>query len=877
MTPEAREAWLEHLIYRGSNQPLSPQSTPVSATGLNYLLAPPNSLLIKIAHTDKPGPDDAMIDMTVEIPPFSITLDRLQYQQLMSTSVGFSRLARQKQMALYRPTKRPTRDPKGWWKYAFLLVTGKEFSIASKFDQFVQGIHHRKRYIELVKHMRRTGQGQGQSIADILAEKPPAPLTPEEAELEKIEDLLPVHMLIQFRRIAAIEMRAAELKLHRPKNALTPKSTTGSSSSSSHSEGKSKKKKSMMSWMWGSKSPRPSDAEESTSPTSPGVDGDVSVEQLVAELEAAVEQAEKRAEHQDLTQLRLHFSSKAIINLTSDHLPLAQLQVAVKAGVEAKAVSNVMSFYVDDFLFVDQYTRNPISPYLIAARTYRDAQNAGIKPSTSQTSLDTLKQDGAELQSQLSVIFQTKANGSLFLRITAAPVDIMWNRDCMQKLLAFLLSSQDVESLLSDRQVVVSMDKFASQVALPQASMDMIIEIDAPKIVIPENCSRSDCGGILLDTGVLCVKGHTSSLGISFGISLSAIHLGMPPNLDKFAVKASHATETESATVAQKARYQPMMSISYLIKPFSISLAMQTIETGLAEFTMAISVTDVQAEFDANKIIKLIRIFNNMTLSFAAANEEARLNVLSVSDATANEIVKLSRGEVDKMTNLSIQEDLDILKGVKQSPTIVLLGIMITIPSISITLRVGNNHFIRLVGSAIQATIQQRVYDMHVAFQLRSLSLEDSLRCKNQNYLIWTEKNIDANNNNAGQETDSYLVSIVYKAINSKMSPYYRGFAGDIDLNFNKLSLSLDDVALTRLNPFVTEISEGLAELQREFVSAEAAILGAHTAEKQNLRAVLAAKSAPVASLSGIAVGIEVENVSLLLLRRASPLSARLP
>lgn len=870
MTPEARESWLEHLIYRASDRQSSPSPNPSttksSVSSLNYLLAPPNSLLIKIAHSDKPGPDDAMIDMTIEIPPFGITLDRLQYQQLMSTLVGFSRLARQKQMALYRPTKRPTRDPKGWWKYAFLLVTGKEFCVASKFDQFLQGLHYRKRYIELVKFMRRSGQGQGQSIADILAGKPPVPLTSEEAELEKIEDLLPVHMLIQFRRIAAIEMRASELKLQRPSSALTQKSSGSASTFSAETKSK---KKSMMSWMWGSKSAStPKEATESSS-FSLAIDEDVSIEQLVSELESAVEQAEKRAENQDLTQLRLNFSSKVIINLTSDHLPLAQLQVAVKAAIEAKAVSNVMSFYVDDFLFVDQYTRNPICPYLIAARTYRDAHNVGVKPSASQTNLDKLKQEGADLQSQLSVIFQTKANGALFLRITAAPVDIVWNRDCMQKLLAFLLSSQDVESLLSDRQMVVSMDKFASQVALPQASMDMIIEIDAPKIIIPENCSRSDCGGILLDTGVLCVKGHTSSLGISFGISLSAIHLGMPPNLDKFVVKTGH--EIETMTVTQKSRYQPM-SISYLIKPFSISLAMQTIETGLAEFTMAISVTDVQAEFDANKIIKLIRIFNTMTLSFAAANEEARLNVLSVSDATTDAIVKWSRGEVDQATNLSIQEDLDILKGVKQSPTIVMLGIMITIPSISITLRVGNNHFIRLVGSTIQATIQQRVYDMHVAFQLCSISLEDSLRCKNQTFLIWTEKDNEAI---GGQNVESCLVTFVYKAISSKMSPYYRGFAGEIDLNFTKLSLSLDNLALIRLKPVATEISEGLAELQREFIIAEAAILGAQTVEKQNLRAVLVAKSVAVSALRGITVGIEVDNVSLLLLRRPTAQSAR--
>jgi hypothetical protein len=51
------------------------------------------------------------------------------------------------------------------------------------------------------------------------------------------------------------------------------------------------------------------------------------------------------------------------------------------------------------------------------------------------------------------------------------------------------------------------MNKFAMDAALPIAGeMELIIEIDAPKIVIPDDCFR-DSGCLLADTGYLVIKG----------------------------------------------------------------------------------------------------------------------------------------------------------------------------------------------------------------------------------------------------------------------------------------------------------------------------------------------------------------------------------
>ena len=56
--------------------------------------------------------------------------------------------------------------------------------------------------------------------------------------------------------------------------------------------------------------------------------------------------------------------------------------------------------------------------------------------------------------------------------------------------------------------------------------MEITVEIDAPKIIIPEDSSDPAKGGVLLDTGVLCITGVSDNLGIRLNVSLNAVHLG---------------------------------------------------------------------------------------------------------------------------------------------------------------------------------------------------------------------------------------------------------------------------------------------------------------------------------------------------------------
>lgn len=99
---------------------------------LDYILATPNSLTVKAVHKARPLEGEPKIDIVIESTSLMLHLDKVVYQQAIGTSVAFSLLEKQKQIALLRPLRRPTRDPRGWWHYAYKLVTGRTVSTASK-------------------------------------------------------------------------------------------------------------------------------------------------------------------------------------------------------------------------------------------------------------------------------------------------------------------------------------------------------------------------------------------------------------------------------------------------------------------------------------------------------------------------------------------------------------------------------------------------------------------------------------------------------------------------------------------------------------------------------------------------------------------------
>lgn len=121
-------------------------------------------------------------------------------------------------------------------------------------------------------------------------------------------------------------------------------------------------------------------------------------------------------------------------------------------------------------------------------------------------------------------------NGKSTLRLNIRPMEATWNELCVGRLLGIFMSpdvTHSIPGLASNTAntsssstsssssssstfspiIAASMNKFALEAALPIAGeMELIIEIDAPKIIIPDNCFR-DNGCLLADAGYLEIRG----------------------------------------------------------------------------------------------------------------------------------------------------------------------------------------------------------------------------------------------------------------------------------------------------------------------------------------------------------------------------------
>ena len=90
-----------------------------------YILSPPNNILVKLIHAEKATELTPKIDLTLEGFNLEFKITKSQLEQLVLTLNTFYSLERQRLAALYRPVCSVAEDPKSWWKYAYLIISGE--------------------------------------------------------------------------------------------------------------------------------------------------------------------------------------------------------------------------------------------------------------------------------------------------------------------------------------------------------------------------------------------------------------------------------------------------------------------------------------------------------------------------------------------------------------------------------------------------------------------------------------------------------------------------------------------------------------------------------------------------------------------------------
>ena len=433
-------------------------------------------------------------------------------------------------------------------------------------DVMIRCMKVKRRYITLVKRSRYHREA---STAASTSSTPPFTAL-DESELRRIEESIPVQALLVFRQFAAYEMvseaKREEKELQREtkgKNIMASFGWTSNSSAApsgvtvgkEKAPGKPSSSSSISSWFKNlKKSKKSAKREVYLSDTQDDgqknwkkgekervVEDDERDEEeddderLIEIIQSQLDLDPLAADHTDQFIFRLVLTSSASLRLTTEAQPVAVLEVALSSTTEMKADGIVIKFALDDFQLIDECTVNPLSKYLIVSVSpivsppvsvsrvpVPVAAKGPVNPFEVVLHPTPVRQTPrkAALDSAPKLLLVIDITGTkTVVRLTARPMEATWNELCVGRLLGIFIAP-DVTytptvvgapaptSSTFSPLLTASLNKFKMDAALPIAGeMELIVEIDAPKIIIPDDCYR-DSGCLLADMGYLVVRGE---------------------------------------------------------------------------------------------------------------------------------------------------------------------------------------------------------------------------------------------------------------------------------------------------------------------------------------------------------------------------------
>jgi vacuolar protein sorting-associated protein 13A/C len=141
---------MQSLIFKGGEPQTGRSSDSGSGSGfgaavgqgeMGYILEPPNTLTLKIQHNEKsatPSPHSAAVQFLpkikamIESIDLCFHLDKLQYQQIMRSVEDVKYKNKILPLLKHKPQTTVRSSPRAWWRYALILVTGRDDFWTSK-------------------------------------------------------------------------------------------------------------------------------------------------------------------------------------------------------------------------------------------------------------------------------------------------------------------------------------------------------------------------------------------------------------------------------------------------------------------------------------------------------------------------------------------------------------------------------------------------------------------------------------------------------------------------------------------------------------------------------------------------------------------------
>lgn len=553
----------------------------------------------------------------------------------------------------------------------------------------------------------------------------PAINSRENGEIIDIEKLLPFEALVVYRQLAAVEARRERLKAAIDNPIPKPAST---------------------SWFsWGRSSSAKAAEEEL-----------VTIEKIKAELDRGFNISSIPS-----TQLTWRFvlRSSGVLSVTSDDKAIAKAKMAMTIESEMIGSGGIMAkFSLDELKMKDLYTPTPLFPYLVKV------------PSASAGS------------AKLVISFDSK-DGVSNVRVDALPLEIVWNKPCIQQILD-IVSVPKLETIIemSDTNLLAAYLAPKKKKKNEDGEMNFIFEADAPKILIPDDCS-SDCGFLFLDAGRLSVRGQMKGEeGMSWKVALTSINANMPSTLSQVHCLDKKKNVSDEGVNGVSA---------YLIRPFNFAVDVQTFDNTNANMTVDVFISPgVKADLDAVKLARVLE-FSSLVSSTFNSNETPQSDTCSNrsngtgsygSDLVPLEISRAGARSAQKQ----IEEDSDAVKHN------IIVKVVVPVVSLDLHYDTVKAQHIVLAATDLCTVVKTRMYDFQASFTMNSMSIEDSSRSASQREIAWTRANVD----------DDNLVYISYTDIKHKRSPLFNGYGSEINVTFGSIFMISDTKTLMHIRPF---------------------------------------------------------------------------
>ncbi len=473
---EVREA-----LYAGvTNQGID--SSDAAGHG-GFLLRPPHNILLKVVRDEDAGRiERAYYYANLDNAILDFDLRTEQLEQTLALKDGITALSNWSAFSSYRPKRGPQDDPRSWWRYAYICVTGRG-SGDSKTSKILSS---RKSYIQAYKLKVRYESNPSSFGSHKDSNSVDDEYMYDESTKILLDDLeyqLPVQAIVLFREMADSEMRAEDAATRKRQQQQKGSSDEG------------KQKPDWMRWLFGDdrKDESLEEVDELDIETvAKNIDHECTIaEELMGRKRDVVPTSVTETAK---SLLRIELSSSGTLGLKGrGGNGLVEVRLSSSLNVQVKHVKEIQfTFNVANFKVIDLYTQAPFFPRTV------EPLSAVKEDSMDKNALLALHKPVPDsTESSFTALLSCQCHISpqgTDISVHALPLRLVYNYHLLVALSsAFHLSGRrELESVQQSifTGLEVAKGRAAAYIAQTQY-MRVRMDIQAPLIIIPSNTTAS--------------------------------------------------------------------------------------------------------------------------------------------------------------------------------------------------------------------------------------------------------------------------------------------------------------------------------------------------------------------------------------------------